>query len=197
MTEILVSARPVGARVAATAAFLASGSCIGAWAASLPVLKLGLGLSASGLAAALFAFATGSILGLPSAGWLGKVRQPSHHDRRRSGFRRLPGAAGPCRIAPGTCCRRFLLGMSNGFIDCLDEHVRDRSSARLGHAGHVLVSCRIQPRRAHRRRRHGGAACARRRRGERIFRPCALGRGADRHRSRAGTERSQPERGRD
>jgi MFS family permease len=117
MTDLVLSGKPVGARIATTAVFLANGSGIGAWAASLPVLKHNLDLSASGLALALFAFAVGSIVGLLSAGWLAKFGS------QRTMIIGCFGAAvslalpGRATVLPELALGALLFGVCNGLID--------------------------------------------------------------------------------
>jgi MFS family permease len=81
------------------------------------VLKQGLGLTASGLAVALFAFACGSIVGLLSAGWLTKFG--SQRTMIVAAFSSavclaLPGLA---TALPFLALVALLLGLCNGLID--------------------------------------------------------------------------------
>ncbi len=57
-------------RAATTAAFLASGLGIGAWAASIPTFKIALALSNGALSLALLGFAVGAVLAMQFAGLL-------------------------------------------------------------------------------------------------------------------------------
>ena len=54
--------------------FLANGSGIGVWAASIPGVKAGLGLTATALGSALLMLAVGAMSAMPFAGWLGARR---------------------------------------------------------------------------------------------------------------------------
>ena len=61
-------------RLATSLVFLANGSGIGAWAASIPGVKAGLGLTAMALGSALLMLAVGAMSAMPFAGWLGARR---------------------------------------------------------------------------------------------------------------------------
>jgi MFS family permease len=70
--------RPASARLATFAVFLAAGTGIGAWAACIPGIKHGLGLTDAALGVALLSVAGGAILAMPLAGWLGHRYNPHH-----------------------------------------------------------------------------------------------------------------------
>ncbi len=61
-------------RLATSLVFLANGSGIGAWAASIPGIKAGLELTATALGSALLMLAVGAMSAMPFAGWLGARR---------------------------------------------------------------------------------------------------------------------------
>jgi MFS family permease len=109
---------PIRARAATTAIFLANGSGIGAWAASIPGIKQALRLSDAALGLGLLAFAAGAILTMPLAGWLG-VRFGSH---RLTIFASVAfGAAlllpGIASTLPVLMLATLVLGASNGVMD--------------------------------------------------------------------------------
>lgn len=56
--------------------FLSNGAAFGAWAAGVPAIKDGLGISDLVLGAALLCVAFGAMLAMPLAGWLGARRTP-------------------------------------------------------------------------------------------------------------------------
>lgn len=76
MGQPVIAARPARARLGTCVVFLAAGSGIGAWAACIPGIKLGLGLTDAELGVVLLSVAGGSILGMPLAGWLGHRFDP-------------------------------------------------------------------------------------------------------------------------
>jgi fucose permease len=66
----LTAARPIAARVAISAIFLACGMSMGVWATQIARLKVALALSDRGISAVVLAFACGSIPMMPLAGSL-------------------------------------------------------------------------------------------------------------------------------
>lgn len=106
--------------------FLANGAGIGAWAASIPAVKDGLGLSAGALGTALLAVAAGAMLAMPVAGWL-----------RARGVPRVLTASGlltPCALAlPGLAGSWWQLagallvfGACNGAMDvCMNARATE------------------------------------------------------------------------
>ncbi len=106
------------ARLATVLLFLANGSGIGAWAATIPRLKQGLALSDTALGVALLAVAAGAMVAMPLAGRLG-VRVATHRLAAASGLGfaaalLLPGQAWSVAslVAAG-----LALGAVNGTMD--------------------------------------------------------------------------------
>jgi len=105
-------------RTAVLAAFLANGLGIGAWAAALPMLKSGLGLSDGQLGLALFGFAAGAVVSMPLTG----AYAPRHGSGRATWIAGLafafalvlPRLAGELA---GLAASAFLLGAANGALD--------------------------------------------------------------------------------
>jgi MFS family permease len=112
--------RPRAQRLATAAVFLAVGTGIGAWAASIPGIKLGLGLHDAALGIALLSLAGGAMAGMPLAGWLGHRFAPRRAcTATGAGFALtllLPGAADGL---PGLIGAAALLGLFAGCVDVL------------------------------------------------------------------------------
>src|SRR5262249_6815551 len=111
-------ARPVAARAATTAMFLANGSGIGAWAASISGIRQALGLSDAALGLGLLCFAVGAILTMPAAGWLG-LRWGSHRVTVGAGLACIPALLLPglAPSLPALMVATLLLGAAKGMMD--------------------------------------------------------------------------------
>lgn len=138
--------RPVRARAATTAVFFGCGAGYGAWAACIPAVQAGLGLSDAWLGVGLLGVAGGSILFMPAAGWL----------CARSGAGAVMLASGALfaltlplpALAPSfwaLVAASFLLGAANGVMDVsMNAHAaaveRDWGAAIMSsfHAGFSL-----------------------------------------------------------
>jgi predicted MFS family arabinose efflux permease len=110
--------RPKSARLATVAVFLAMGTGIGAWAACIPGIKHGLGLTDATLGIALLSMAGGAILAMPLAGWLGH-RYNTHHVSVIAGLAFcaalvMPGLA---PSLPTLMAATTLLGLCAGCMD--------------------------------------------------------------------------------
>ena len=105
-------------RLATSLVFLANGTGIGAWAASIPGVKAGLGLSGTALGFGLLMLAAGAMAAMPVAGWLG-ARWGGLVVPVAGVFAAallLPWAApGYATLLPAL----FLLGAANGALDVL------------------------------------------------------------------------------
>jgi MFS family permease len=119
LTQSLIS--PAGRwteRAANSAIFLGSGLGIGAWAASIPLLKTRLHLSDGALSLVLLGFAAGAVLAMPLAGRLA----PRLGVARATRFFALVFAlalAAPF-LSPGLAAlagAAFLMGLANGALD--------------------------------------------------------------------------------
>ena len=114
---------PSAQRLATAAVFLALGTGIGAWAASIPGIKLGLGLHDADLGVALLSMAGGALAGMPLAGWLGHRFAPRRAATATgAGFALallLPGAAGAAGGLPGLIIAAAVLGLFAGCVDVL------------------------------------------------------------------------------
>jgi predicted MFS family arabinose efflux permease len=109
---------PIRARAATTAMFLANGSGIGAWAASISGIKQALRLSDAALGLGLLCFAVGAILTMPAAGWLG-LRWGSHRVTIGAGLACVPALLLPA-LAPDLVAlmgATLLLGAAKGMMD--------------------------------------------------------------------------------
>ena len=105
------------ARIGVVLLFLANGAGFGAWAASVPGVKDGLGISASALGGALLCVALGAMLAMPLVGWLGARHTP----RLLTGTAvlltvalPLPGLAGS---VPVLAVALLLMGAGSGSMD--------------------------------------------------------------------------------
>lgn len=112
------SPRPVAARFATIAVFFANGAGFGIWAAHIPVIKAGAGLSDGDLGLALLALAAGAVGTMPLAG-RSAVRFGSLPATVASGLAftlllALPPLA-PDLAALALCC--LVLGAANGAMD--------------------------------------------------------------------------------
>ena len=113
-----MSSRPTRLRVATSLVFLANGLGIGTWAASIPGVKAGLGLSGTALGLGLLMLAAGAMAAMPLAGWVGA---------RRGGLVAPAGALFAAALllpaaAPGYAAllpALFALGAANGALDVL------------------------------------------------------------------------------
>jgi len=65
-------AKPWAERMAVIALFIANGFGVGAWATTIPALKLRHGLSDGSLSLVLFALTLGGVIGMPLAGYIGQ-----------------------------------------------------------------------------------------------------------------------------
>lgn len=110
--------RPTRARIATLLIFLANGSGIGAWAGTIPRLKLALQLSDTQLGVAMLAVAAGAIVSMPLAGRYG-TRFPSHRVTGLAAltygaFLVLPGQASGLAGLIAAC---LAFGAVNGVMD--------------------------------------------------------------------------------
>jgi len=117
-------------RLATSLVFLANGTGIGAWAASIPGVKAGLHLSGTALGFGLLMLAAGAMAAMPIAGWLGA---------RRGGLVAPVGGVFAAALllpwaAPGYAAllpALFLLGAANGALDVLmNAHAARVEAAR-------------------------------------------------------------------
>lgn len=76
MSATLATRPTLAARIGVTLIFLANGAGYGAWAASIPAIKEGLGVSPGTLGLALLCVAFGAMVAMPVAGWLGTRHVP-------------------------------------------------------------------------------------------------------------------------
>ncbi len=124
--------QPDRTRLATSLVFLANGAGIGAWAASIPGVKSGLGLTGTALGFGLLMLAAGAMSAMPLAGWLGA---------RRGGLvgpagalfaaaLLLPAAPGYAALVPAL----FVLGATNGALDVLMNAHAARVEAARGQA---------------------------------------------------------------
>jgi MFS family permease len=105
-------------RAANSAIFLGNGLGIGAWAASIPLLRARLDLTDGALSLVLLAFAAGAVVAMPLTGRLAPRLGIARATRLAAlGFGLallLPGVA---TDLPGLCAASFLMGLSNGALD--------------------------------------------------------------------------------
>ncbi len=125
--------QPDRTRLATSLVFLANGAGIGAWAASIPGVKSGLGLTGTALGFGLLMLAAGAMSAMPLAGWLGA---------RRGGLVGPAGALFAAALllpaaAPGYAAllpALFVLGATNGALDVLMNAHAARVEAARGQA---------------------------------------------------------------
>ena len=110
--------RPVAARRATSAVFFANGAGFGIWAAHIPLIKNGLGLSEGALGLALLMMAAGAVATMPLAGrWAvraGSLPTTLAAGLAFAGLLALPPMASGLAQLMAAC---LLLGAANGALD--------------------------------------------------------------------------------
>ena len=122
-------------RLAVTAVFLANGFGIGAWAASIPAIKLRFDLSDGSLSLILLAFALGAVAAMPVAGWL-TPRIGAGQTTRAAGVA-FSATLALHFLAPDTAslaAATFIAGAANGIMDVSMNAHAARVETRWGGA---------------------------------------------------------------